>query len=210
MYNTYLFDFDYTLANSEWVILTCYRKVLDRHGYAEVTDDDIRRTIGYTLQDSFRMMTGVVEQPVLEQYRREYAAEADIISRDHTLLYPETIPMLRKLKARNCHVGIISTKYRYRIMATLEKYEIVDLVDEIIGGEDVSVAKPDPQGVLEAIRRFGVTPADVLYVGDSIVDAQTAENAGVDFAAVTTGMTTAEDFIPYATVKIMKTLAEVD
>lgn len=44
-YTTYLFDFDYTLADSSRGIVTCFRNVLTRHGYAEVTDDDIKRTM---------------------------------------------------------------------------------------------------------------------------------------------------------------------
>ena len=47
-YTTYLFDFDYTLADSSRGIVTCFRNVLTRHGYTEVTDDDIKRTIGKT------------------------------------------------------------------------------------------------------------------------------------------------------------------
>ena len=43
-YTTYLFDFDYTLADSSRGIVTCFRNVLTRHGYTEVTDDDIKRT----------------------------------------------------------------------------------------------------------------------------------------------------------------------
>ena len=49
-YTTYLFDFDYTLADSSRGIVTCFRNVLTRHGYTEVTDDDIKRTIGKTLE----------------------------------------------------------------------------------------------------------------------------------------------------------------
>ena len=52
-YTTYLFDFDYTLADSSRGIVTCFHNVLTRHGYTEVTDDDIKRTIGKTLEDSF-------------------------------------------------------------------------------------------------------------------------------------------------------------
>ena len=44
-YTTYLFDFDYTLADSSRGIVTCFRNVLNRHGYTHPTDDDIKRTI---------------------------------------------------------------------------------------------------------------------------------------------------------------------
>lgn len=52
-YTTYLFDFDYTLADSSRGIVTCFRNVLNKHGYTNVTDEDIKRTIGKTLEESF-------------------------------------------------------------------------------------------------------------------------------------------------------------
>ena len=47
-YQAYLFDFDYTLANSSKGIVMCYRNVLERHGFHQVDDLSIKRTIGKT------------------------------------------------------------------------------------------------------------------------------------------------------------------
>ena len=44
-YTTYLFDYDYTLADSSRGIVTCFRNVLNRPAYIHPTDDDIKRTI---------------------------------------------------------------------------------------------------------------------------------------------------------------------
>ena len=52
-YSVYLFDFDYTLADSERGIVGCYRHVLELHGHTGVTDYAIRRTIGHPVTDSF-------------------------------------------------------------------------------------------------------------------------------------------------------------
>ena len=94
-------------------------------------------------------------------------------------------------------------------MGTVERYKITDLVDIIVGGEDVKTAKPDPQGVLLALKQFNVKSHEVLFIGDSLVDASTAENAGVDFAAVTTGTTTEREFNTFPYVKIMGDLLEL-
>ena len=77
-YTTYLFDFDYTLADSSRGIVTCFRNVLTRHGYTEVTDDDIKRTIGKTLEDSFSILTGVTDAGQLAGFKAEYRKEAEI------------------------------------------------------------------------------------------------------------------------------------
>lgn len=52
-YTTYLFDFDYTLADSSKGIVLCFRHVLNLHGYTGITDEEIKRTIGKTLEESF-------------------------------------------------------------------------------------------------------------------------------------------------------------
>ena len=54
-----------------------------------------------------------------------------------------------------------------------------------------------------------ISKADVLYVGDSLVDAKTAMQAGVDFAAVTTGTTAAEEFDQYPNVAVIDDISEL-
>lgn len=104
-------------------------------------------------------------------------------------------------------MGIVSTKFRYRILDLFEKTGHDGLVDFIVGGEDVTAAKPDPEGLLLAIgRASGGGKSEVLYVGDSVVDAATAQAAGTDFAGVLHGMTTCEELKTYPHVAIVDDL----
>lgn len=208
-YNVYLFDFDYTLADSSRGIVTCYRNVLERHHHTGITDEAIKRTIGKTLQESFSIMTGITDADTLEMYRKEYVKEADTHMTVNTFLFPETIEVLTRLKTNGAKLGIISTKYRYRIMELLGKKLPENFLDIIVGGEDVRHPKPAPEGVLFAIGHLGCRKEDVLYVGDSTVDAETAQAAQVDFAGVLHGATTYDELAAYPHVAIMKTLEEL-
>ena len=181
-YKVYLFDFDYTLADSSRGIVMCYRNVLERHHHTGITDETIKRTIGKTLQESFSIMTGITDAETLEMYRKEYVKEADTHMTANTFLFPETIEVLTRLKTNGAKLGIISTKYRYRIMELLGKKLPENFLDIIVGGEDVQHPKPAPEGVLFAIGHLGCQKENVLYVGDSTVDAETAQAAQVDFA----------------------------
>ena len=145
-YKAYLFDFDYTLADSSRGIVKCYRNVLNRHGFTSVSDDEIKRTIGKTLEESFSIFTGSHDSGFLASLKKEYVAEADRIMTDNTVLFPETINVLSTLKASGAKTGIISTKYRYRIKECLDRNLIGDIADIIIGGEDVKQPKPSPEG----------------------------------------------------------------
>lgn len=205
-YQTYLFDFDYTLADSSRGIVTCFRHVLEHHGFHQVDDHAIKRTIGKTLPDSFSILTGITDSHTLETYRKEYVKEADLHMTANTVLFPETEEVLRTLKANGSCIGIISTKYRYRILELMDKIFPEGFIDIIVGGEDVKEAKPSPEGLLLAASRLNCPKDRILYIGDSTVDAETALNAGVDFAGVLHGMTTREELEVYPHTAIFQDL----
>lgn len=97
-YKTYLFDFDYTLADSSRGIVICFRNVLTRHGHTDITDESIKRTIGKTLEDSFSILTGITDKNTLISYKKEYVKEADIHMTANTKFFPETVAVLKALK----------------------------------------------------------------------------------------------------------------
>ena len=208
-YHTYLFDFDYTLADSSKGIVICFRNVLERHRHTGISDEQIKRTIGKTLVDSFSILTDIGDEAILEEYRKEYVKEADRFMTANTRLFPETVSVLQALKEKGANIGIISTKYRYRIMELAKNTVPEGIIDLIVGGEDVKTAKPSPEGVFLALENLGTDKDTTLYIGDSIVDAETAQAAGIDFAGVLHGATTAEELEAYPHVAIMKDLTEL-
>ena len=208
-YHTYLFDFDYTLADSSKGIVICFRNVLERHRHTGISDEQIKRTIGKTLVDSFSILTGIGDEAILEEYRKEYVKEADRFMTANTRLFPETVSVLQALKEKGANIGIISTKYRYRIMELAKNNIPEGIIDLIVGGEDVKTAKPSPEGVFLALENLGTDKDTTLYIGDSIVDAETTQAAGMDFAGVLHGATTAEELEAYPHVAIMKDLTEL-
>ena len=196
-YKAYLFDFDYTLADSSRGIVMCFRHVLDLHRHSGITDNEIKRTIGKTLEESFSILTGITNPTTLAAYKKEYVAKADTCMTDNTRLFPETADVLRTLKERGTSIGIISTKFRYRILDLMNRHFPAGFLDIVVGGEDVKAPKPSPEGLLYAVDKLGCRAEDTLYIGDSTVDALTAEAAGIDFFGVTHGATTAEELSLY-------------
>ena len=144
--------------------------------------------------------------------KKHHYAEAEAVKFHqyvNTVLFLETKSVLAALKDSGARIGIISTKFRYRIKELLDQHFPEDFLDIIIGGEDVQTPKPSPEGLLLAIRQLHATKAETLYIGDSTVDAETAQKAGVDFAGITHGMTTAEELKKYPHKKIMSSLEEL-
>ena len=206
-YTTYLFDFDYTLADSSRGIVICFRNVLERHGHTGISDEAIKRTIGKTLEDSFSILSGITTPETLAEYKKEYVKEADTYMTVNTFFFPETVTVLKTLKSQGAQIGIISTKFRFRIREMVDQHFPKDFFDIIIGGEDVKQAKPDPQGIKKALRRLHRQKSETLYIGDSTVDAETAQAAKVDFVGVLNGMTTREELMVYPHRQILDNLS---
>lgn len=208
-YKFCIFDFDLTLVDSSKAILTCYKHTLAKFGLPIPDDKTIYKTIGKTLADSLKILSGINDDDKLEQMRLEYVRKADEVMARDTEFYDDTLAMLQILQCAGVKVGIVSSKFRYRIVETFRHHTSSFPIDLIIGGDDVKEAKPDPQGLELIISKFNACKADVLYIGDSYIDAQTAQNAGVDFAAVTTGSTTAEEFEKYPNIYVGTSLTDI-
>ena len=208
-YRCYLFDFDYTLANSERGITTCFHRTLAELGCPDVPDETLRRTIGMEIEDAIRLVTGEDDAAHTARFLEIYRREADDHMTVNTLFYPNTVEVLRTLRRRGARTGIISSKTRSRILEKFRRDGAEDAIDLIVGIEDVARPKPDPEGIEKALDILGTTPNETLYIGDSLFDAEAAQNAAVDFAGVTTGTTTAEELARYPHVLIMDDLGEL-
>jgi phosphoglycolate phosphatase len=200
-----LFDFDFTLGDSADAIVHCSRAAFADMGLEPADPRAIRRTIGLTLQESFRVLTG--EDAAAEEYTRRYVAHADRVMTAMTTVYEPAAAVLAAMRARGVATAIVSTKYRYRIESILEHAGLSGAVDVIVGGEDVTRHKPDPEGLQRALGGLGIDGASALYVGDHPVDGHAAARAGVRFVRVLTG----EDFGdgPWAGIQPLATMADV-
>ena len=208
MYKAVLFDFDYTLGNSEEGIILSANYALTAMGHPEADRDAIRRTIGLTLPRTYTVLTGDDNEQNAALFMTHFMEHADHVMTASSQLYSGVLEMLRELKSRDIVIGLVTTKYAYRIDGIFEKYAARDLLDLIVGGDSVKAKKPDPEGVLYALRMLGLQKEEVLYVGDSVVDAKTAQAAGVPFCAVLTGTTTAQELSPYAPLCIAPTAVQ--
>lgn len=206
-YKAFVFDFDLTLADSTKGIFICYKKCLEHFGYRIPNNDEIFATIGHTIEDSLGLLIG--EKPSnVEEMRKYYVGLADEYMVKNTEFYPNVLAVLQVLKQAGKKVGIVSTKFRYRIMHSFELAGSFP-IDEIVGGEDVKTHKPNPEGLLIMLDRLGVSQDETLYIGDSYIDAETAKNANVDFAGVLTGSTSVNTFSEYPCIMIKDSILDI-
>ena len=208
-YNTIIFDFDYTLADATNGIVSSFNHAFSKLDITECDIESIRKTVGLPLDKAFIELTDNRNEALINRFKNLFRQKADEVMSKNTVLYDDTVSTLQKLKQNGLNTGIVTTKYRFRIVDSLNMNGISDLVDVIVGGEDVKSPKPSPEGLLLVIDSLNVQPNNVLYVGDTLIDAKTALAANVDFAAVTTGTTNENDFLQYPCMKISKSLSEL-
>lgn len=209
MLKAVIFDFDYTLGDSTKGIVLCMNHAFTQMGYPVQEVEAIRRTVGRRLQDAFHILTGNNDENEAELFTNLFKRKADEVMTISSELYPGVMEMLEKLHENGIKTAIVTTKMRFRVEDILKRFDATVLIDKIVGADDVKIEKPNPEGLLWIIEHFGLGKSEVLYVGDSFIDAETAKNAGVNFAAVLTGTTTREEFEKYKSVFIGRNVLEV-
>lgn len=209
MYKGIIFDFDYTLGDSTKGIILSVNYALEKLGFLPLEEEQIKKTIGLSLKDTFITLTGSGDVNLINLFPQYFKEKADQVMVDNTTFYEGVLDTLEMLKKDGYIIGIVTTKFHSRIEQILKKYDATHLVDLIVGGDDVKIEKPDPEGLLWAIDHMQIKKENVLYVGDSIVDAKTAMCAGVDFVGTLTGTTTRDELEEYPYKNIVNQISEI-
>lgn len=209
-YKAVCFDFDYTLGDATEAIVAGFTHALTTMGWPAPEREAVRRTVGYMIEDAYTMLTGDDDPTHREQMRPLFVEVAHPMQVEHTPLFPGAMALLTDLHGRGVRLGIVSSKRTEVLQEVLEHNGALGFFDVIIGSDAVKQHKPNPEGLLLAMEQLVVSRGQVLYCGDTLIDAQTAQRAGVDFCAVLNGTTTEREFLSLPHVCIAHDLWELD
>ena len=204
-----IFDFDYTLADSSEGAFDCINFALDEMGLDRVSAEAACRTIGLSLHETFLTLGEHHEPHRCEEFHQLFVRRADDVMVNLTVLYDSVPAMVEALREQGLRLAIVSTKYRRRIHEVLQREDLLHGFQLIIGGEDVKNHKPHPQGLFEALERLECSPESIVYVGDSVIDAELAKRAGVKLIVVLSGVTPREHFDRYEPLAILNNISEL-
>lgn len=116
----------------------------------------------------------VPPQAALDSFRRHYARE----NGRNVAIYPGVIEGLEALKAAGFPLAVITNKATAFTVPLLEATGLAGYFDVVVSGDLLPRAKPDPMPLIWACGRFGVSPGDALFIGDSVNDFRAARAAG--------------------------------
>jgi phosphoglycolate phosphatase len=117
-----------------------------------------------------------------------WAAMSDRWASEMARMRPRAMPWargaLRALKASGIRVGLVTASTRAVVEPNLDRLNLAGVFESTWYADDVEHSKPHPEALLRALDELGVRAAETVYVGDTIVDLDMANRAGVAFAAV--------------------------
>ena len=215
-----IFDLDGTLINTIDDLGQACNHALSACGYPTHKIEDYPRLVGNGINK-------LIERALPEEYRNEatvlrlreyFVPYYDAHNCDLTRPYDGIPALLQALKAQGHVLAVASNKYQAateKIVAQL----FPDTFDVVLGERDGVARKPDPQIVYD-IWSDGSDKSDgseTLYIGDSLVDAKTAQAAGVKLVLCTWGFCTEEqlstanpDYMVHHPAEILPIIEQID
>ncbi len=197
MKHAVIFDLDGTLLNTLGDLRAATNHALEVRGLPPHSMEEIRQFIGNGIRLLIcrAMPEGTPEAEIdaaLDDFKAYYAAHIH----DRTVPYDGIPQLLTALRKRGIQVAVLSNKIDSASQQLIE-YFFPGKTD-VVFGEHVGVPrKPDPTSCRMVMQQLGVQPEQVLYVGDSGTDMQTAKNAGLYAVGVTWGFRSKEVLLKY-------------
>ena len=182
-----VFDLDGTLVDSAPDIHAAIGRMLGDEGHAALDLVTVTSFVGNGLPKLVERVIARVGMDMAEHPRLTKAALAhyNAASSDLTRPYPGVVTILTALLQAGHAMAVCTNKPEAPARAILRDLGLERFFKVVIGGDSLSVTKPDPAPLLACIAALGGGPT--VYVGDSEVDAATAVAAHVPFALFTEG-----------------------
>lgn len=190
-----IFDLDGTLLYTLEDLWISTNFALGAMGYKKRTLEEVKTFVGNgvkkLIERSLPENTSEDEvQKCLNIFREHYSKNAN----KHTRPYDGIIELLKYLKKNNVKIAVNSNKYDAAVKKLCREY-FCELIDIAVGEMPSCPKKPSPEGVNKILKYFDCDLYHAVYIGDSLVDLQTAKNAGIECISVSWGYCPREELL---------------
>jgi phosphoglycolate phosphatase len=174
-----IFDCDGVMFDSRQANINFYNHILSYFGLSPMNAEDEYFAHMHTAMETIRhLFKGI---PLLEK-AEEYRLRLDYTPfiKD-MIIEPGLKELLRYLKP---HYGLaVATNRSNTIKRVLEEAELVPYFDIVVSSLDVEMPKPHPEPIFRILNFFKIGPEECMHIGDSDVDLQACNAAGVKMIA---------------------------
>ena len=186
-YRLAVFDMDGTILNTLGDISASVNFALRAEHMPERTMAEIRSFAGNGVRRLIELsVPSEASQEACERVYNAFAEHYRLHCADATAPYSGIVDLLSRLRAKGMHTAVVSNKPDDAVKALCARY-FNGLFDEAVGVCAGVRPKPCPDAVCGVLDELHIERAEAVYIGDTEVDAATAENAGLDFIAVDWG-----------------------
>lgn len=183
MYQCYITDLDGTLCDTMEANLQAYNRAFAELGL-------IFNAAIYQANFGLRyreMMTTI--SPGLTKEQLSAIADAKthhyLKALDRVRLNHDLVDLLMRARRQGAKIGLATTARRSNTEAVLNNYNLMQLFDTTVCGEDVTHGKPNPECYLTTLEQLGANAADTLVFEDSEIGISAAKSAGTHSLRVT-------------------------
>lgn len=200
-----IFDLDGVIVDSSHEHYESFAALGAEVGY-RMTREEFPHYFGRRNEEIFPMLLGAISpERVAELAERKESIFRDLI-RERVTPLPGVRALVGALRDAGFRLAIGSSTPRANIDLILEKLEFRPYFAAIVGAEDVTAGKPDPQVFVTAAQRLGVDPARSVVVEDAVAGVQAAKRGGMYALGVTTNHSRAS---LHEADRVVDSLAEV-
>lgn len=186
-YKLFIFDLDGTILDTLDDLSDSVNYALSVVGFPARTVDEVRVFVGNGIRKLIERAVpeGTPSEKtdmVFEKFKEYYGKNCA----NKTRPYKGIREMLLKLKNDGIKIAVLSNKADFAVKILCDKY-FNGMFDAAYGAREGVNKKPSPDAVFEILNELGIDKSDAVYVGDSEVDIETANNAGMDMIIVDWG-----------------------
>ncbi|MBO5946139.1 MAG: HAD family hydrolase [Clostridia bacterium] len=176
-----IFDLDGTIFNTLTTITHYINLTLAARGLSPITEQECCSFIGHGACTLIRLTVeskGIFDSEYTADVHKEYNRRYNENTLYLTKPYDGIPELLAGLKANGVRLGVLSNKPDVTTNLIINSY-FEGMFDDVRGGREGVALKPAPDALLSMIADAGLTPDEVMYIGDTGVDIKTGLGAGV-------------------------------
>lgn len=184
-----IFDLDGTLLNTIDDLACSTNFALQNNGFPVHDISEYNYFVGNGINKLFEraLPETARNEENIQKIRKDFLSHYDEHNMDHSRPYPGISELLGILQGKGLMIAVASNKYQSAAEKLVSNFFPEINFISVLGQRDGVNTKPDPSIVYDIMEKANVSKEDVLYVGDSNVDMQTAINSGVDACGVAWG-----------------------
>ena len=207
-----IFDLDGTLLNTYEDIAAATNQALAMYGYPTHPTHIIKSFVGNGINKLFEraLPEGEKTEENILKIRAAFIPYYNVHGADFTMPFEGIVELLYTLQRLGLKLAVASNKYEQATKALVETYFPEIEWCAVFGQREGVPTKPDPTIVEEILAAASISDKnEVLYVGDSGVDMQTAINAGIEGVGVTWGCRTRQELESFSPLAVVDTCEEI-